>query len=169
MGLEKTILKHQDFFAKSLDIKISSSDIIDQINAFDWLDLSEAKTELEYEKIVDSIFKRFSFHNKKSHNPIIRKAFEWLFVEAVEKIKESVIAVSKSYNIDGGGSDAFSNSVVNKFYYINYWADKKNIPVNYNEKDFNKRKLFNFDTIILSVLSDKLKVLNDYERNKPKK
>ncbi len=42
------------------------------------------------------------------------------------------------------------------------------IPVNYNEKEQENRKLFNLDTIILSILADKLEVLNAFERNKPK-
>jgi hypothetical protein len=165
----EVILKHEDVFAKSLDIKITKGNIIDKIDAFDWLDLSEAKSEFDFEKVVLSIFKRFNFKYPKKYDSIIKKAFSYNFIEAVEQIKTSIIAVSKSYNIDGCGVDSFRNEIVDKFYYINYWADKKNIPVNYNEKDYNKRKLFNFDTIILNILADKLKILNDYERNKPKK
>ena len=165
----EVILRHEDVFAKSLDIKINKEQIIDKIDAFDWLDLSEAKSEFDFEKVVFSIFKRFNFKYPKKYDSIIKKAFSYKFIEAVEQIKTSIIAVSKSYNIDGGAVDSFRNEIVDKFYYINYWADKKNIPVNYNEKDYNKRKLFNFDTIILNILADKLKILNDYERNKPKK
>jgi len=165
---EKTILKYGEFFAKSLDIKITSSNIIDKINAFDWLDLSEAKSESEYEKILLEIFGRFKFKYKSKHKAIIQAAFANLFVEAVSNIKEAIEQVSKSYNIEGGGSP-FRNAIVDKFYYIEYWANKKNIPVNYNEKDQDKRKLFNFDTILLSILSDKLAAFNHYEVNKPKK
>ena len=166
--IEKTILNNEDFFAKSLDIKITSSDIIDKINAFDWLDLTEAKDVNEYSRIMYEIFDLFNFHYPKKYDHIIRKTFANLFVEAIDLIKESILAVSKSYNIDGN-TGGFRNPIVDKFYYIEYWADKKNIPVNYNEKQRVNRNLFNFDTIILSILSDKLKGFNQYEQNKPRK
>lgn len=168
MALEKIILKHEDVFSKNLDLKITVGDIIDKVNAFDWLDFSEAKNESEFELLILNFFNRFNFKYPKKYDSIIKKSFYFKFLEAVEKIKESIEVVSKSYNVDGGGSDAFNNPLVGKFYYIEYWANKKNIPVNFNEKDFNKRNLFNFDTIIISILSDKLKTLNEYERNKPK-
>lgn len=169
MGLiEKSILKNHEFFSESLNIGVTSEKIIDKINAFDWFDLSESKTAAEYEKIVLSIFNRFNFKYQKKYDTIVKEAFTHLFVEAVEKIKESITAVSKSYNIEGG-STGFRNEVIDKYYYIEYWANKKNIPVNFNEKDLDKRNLFNFDTIILSILSDKIKSLNEYELNKPKK
>ena len=85
-----------------------------------------------------------------------------------KQIKESITAVSKSYNIPDL-KDGFRNQLIEKFYYIEYWANKKNIPVNFNEKNLEKRSLFNLDTIILSILSDKLKILNEYESSKPKK
>lgn len=169
MGLEeKAILKHEDFFAKSVSIGITSNEIVDKINAFDWLDLSEAKTENEYNKLLFSFLDRFIFKYPKKYDSIVKKAFALLFVEAVENVKEAINAVSHSYNIEGGSS-GFKNEAVDKFYYIEYWATKKNIPVNYNEKNIEKRNLFNFDTIILSILADKLRTFNDYELNKPKK
>lgn len=169
MGLEeKAILKHEDFFAKVVNIGITSNEIVDKINAFDWLDLTEAKTEEEYSLIVFSIFQRFTFKHPKKYDSIIKKAFTFLFVEAVENIKEAITAVSRSYNVEGG-TTGFRNEAVDKFYYIEYWATKKNIPVNYNEKNLEKRNLFNFDTIILSILADKLRTFNEYEANKPKK
>lgn len=164
---EKTILKHGEFFAKSLDIKITSSDISNKINAFDWLELTEAKSQEEYHEIVSKIFLKFKFKFKPQHKSIIETAFANLFIEAVEKIKKGIEYVSKSYNIETSGS-AFRNPIVDKYYYIEYWATKRNIPVNYNEKDEIKRNLFNFDTILLSILSDKLAALNSYELNKPK-
>ena len=168
MGLEKIILKHHTFLSECLNIGIDSNKIIDKINAFDWFDLSEAKTEIEYQQIITSIFFRFNFVYPKKYDTIIKESFSHLFVDAVLKIKDSITAVSKSYNIEGG-STGFRNEVIEKYYYIEYWANKKNIPVNYNEKDLSKRNLFNFDTIILSILSDKIKTFNDWELNKPKK
>lgn len=168
MAIEKTILKYQDVFAKNLDIKIKPADIIDKINAFDWLDLQNANNEIDYEKICFSIFNQFNFTYKKKHELIIKKSFVYNFTKAIEQIKESIIAVSKSYNIPDL-KDGFRNQLIEKFYYIEYWANKKNIPVNFNEKNLEKRSLFNLDTIILSILSDKLKILNEYESSKPKK
>jgi len=167
MVLEKVILKHSEFFAKSLDIKITSSDIIEKLNAFDWLDLSEANSQEEYAKVIHSVFLRFNFKYKKSYEKIVILAFTNLFSEAVTSIKEAIESVQKSYNVEGSGN-GFRNAIVDKFYYIEYWANKKNIPVNYNETNFDKRNLFNFDTIILSILSDKLAIFNNYEANKPK-
>jgi len=167
MALENVILKHEDVFYKNLDIVITSSDIIDQINAFDWLDLSESKTEIQFNNIAINIFLRFNFKYPKKYESIIKKRFIDLLIDAIRKIKQSITAVSKSYNIVGA-KQGFQNDVVNKFYYIEYWANKKMIPVNYNEKNHEKRALFNLDTIILSILSDKLTALNNYELNKPK-
>ena len=161
-------MKHEDVFAKFVDIKINAGDIIDKINAFDWLDLSEANSERDFEKVVYRLFNLFNFQYPKQYDSAVKKAFSHLMAEAITKIKESITAVSGSYNIEGSKS-SFKNAIVDKFYYIEYWANKKNIPVNYNEKNQDKRGLFNFDTIILSILSDKLRTFNEFEQNKPKK
>lgn len=168
MVLDKIILKSPEFFAKSLDIKITSSDIIEKINAFDWLELGEATSQEEYSKIIYKVYSRFNFKYKKSYEQIVILAFANLFTEAVLKIKEAIESVHRSYNVEGSGN-GFRNAIVDRYYYIQYWADKKNIPVNYNEKDEAKRNLFNFDTIVLSILADKLAIFNNYEANKPKK
>ena len=168
MGLEDIILKHQDTFALHLDIKISYSDIIDKINAFDWLDLQSANSEIEYQNICFDVFNRFNFKYKKAHELIIKKAFINLFQKSIEHIKESITAVSQSYNIPEI-KEGFRNPTIEKFYYIEYWANKKNIAVNFNEKDYEKRAIFNLDTIILSILSDKLKMYNEYESSKQKR
>jgi len=76
MGLEeKTILKHEDFFARSVNIGITSDAIVDKINAFDWLDLTEAKTEIEYSKVLLSIFERFNFKYPKKYDSIVKNSF----------------------------------------------------------------------------------------------
>ena len=165
---EKAILRHEDVFAKSLDIKITHLDIVDKLNAFDWLDLNEAKSEEDVAVIVLRFFDMFNFKFPEAYRAIILKAFTIQFTEALEYFKDAIANVQHSYNVKGS-SKGFQNDTVNKFYYISYWADKKNIPVNFNEKDQEKRSLFNFDTIILSILADKLAVLNEWERNKPKK
>ena len=77
---EKIILKNDDFFAKSLNIGITSSDIIDKINAFDWLDLTEATSLERYAEIMFSIFDLFTFKYPKKYDAIVKKAFTSLFV-----------------------------------------------------------------------------------------
>jgi hypothetical protein len=165
---EKIIVKHGEFFAQALDIKIKSSDILNKINAFDWYDLCDSKTAEEYLLIITGVYNRFNFKCSKQHFEIVFAAFVVLFNEAVKDIKNGIEHVSKSYNVESSGS-GFRNDIVDKYYYIEYWANKKNIPVNYSEKDQTKRNLFNFDTILLSILSDKLAAFNSYELNKPKK
>jgi hypothetical protein len=165
---ERAILRHQEANAQFLNIGISHEQIVDKINAFDWLDMAEAKTEDEMAVICLKFFKSFNFKYPKDFETIIVKAFAHKFKEAQKYLADAIIEVSHSYNVEGS-SRGFQHDTVNKFYYINYWADKKNIPVNYNEKDQEKRALFNLDTIILSILADKLHTFNEFERNKPKK
>lgn len=148
-----------------IEIGVSVSKVIDKINAFDWLDLADASTPEAFAAVVESVFNRFTFKYPAKYDEAIKTAFAYRFTEAVTELRESITEVSKSYNIDGA-ANAFSNEIVNRFYYINYWADKKNIPVNYNETSLEKRALFNLDTIILSILADKLSAFNQHEQNK---
>jgi len=168
MSLEKTILKHEDFFAASLNIKITSNDIVDKINAFDWLDLGDSNNVDQFQAITLRIFNLFNFQYAKKHERIIIKAFMLLFQEAVKSIKQAIEETSQSYNIEGG-SKGFQNEAINRMYYIEYWSTKKHLPVNYNEKKQEIRELYNLDTILLSILADKLRVFNDFERSKIKK
>lgn len=166
--IEKAILRHENSVAKYLNIGITAEQIVDKINAFDWLDMAEAKNEQEMAAICLKFFKSFKFKYRKEFETIVLKAFAHKFKEAQVYLADAITEVSHSYNVEGS-SRGFQNDTVNKFYYINYWADKKNIPVNYNEKSQEKRALFNLDTIILSILADKLHTFNEFERNKPKK
>lgn len=169
MGLtEKAILKHEDFCKDFIDIKITPENIVDKINAFDWLDLQSCEDEKQTNEIILRFFHSFNFKYPKKYQSIILKAFASKFIQAIELVKTAITEVASSYNIDGSAK-GFNNEIVDRFYYIEYWANKKNIPVNYNEKDQSKRDLFNFDTIILSILADKLRIFNEYEINKPKK
>lgn len=171
MGLrqiDKAILKHQDTLAKFVNCGVSKEMIIDKLNAFDWLELQQAETEIEMGAIIMRFFEMFKIQTKPAFKSIILKSFTHKFIEAINEIKEAIEFVNGSYNIDGS-SRGFQNDTVNKFYYINYWAEKKLIPVNYNEKEQKKRDIFNFDTIILSILADKLNVFNEYERTKAKR
>jgi hypothetical protein len=165
---EKAILRHDDALAEFLNIGVPVEQIVDKINAFDWLDISEAKTEDEMTTIIMRLFGQFNFKYPKAYELIILKAFTHKFLKAVEYLKGGIEEVAQSYNVEGSPR-GFQNPTVNKFYYINYWADKKNIPVNYNDKNQENRALFNMDTIIISILADKLNLLNEFERNKVKK
>lgn len=164
---EKAILRHEDAFAKSLKLPIRYLDIVDKFNAFDWLDLHEAKSPEDQAAVVLRFFKLFNFKYLPQHESIILKAFTHQFNEAVDYFQTAIKEVQASYNIDGN-SKGFQNEVVNKFYYIQFWADKKGIPVNYNDKNQKNRELFNLDTIICTILADKLAVFNQWEKNKPK-
>ena len=168
MGLiEKTILKHKDTFSQFLDIGISVNEITAKVNAYDWFDLQEAKNESDIKSVVNNIWSCFNFKIKKEHSEIINQAFYYKFLKSIIQIKEAIEYTNASYNIPNS-SGGFENDIVNKYYYLNYWANKKNIPLNINEKDQPKRELFNLDTIILSILAEKLQSYNEYERNKPK-
>jgi hypothetical protein len=165
---EQAILRHEDAAAQFLEIGVTAELIVDKINAFDWLDLGEAKSEEQLSSIIFKFFEGFKFEYPPRYEAIILKAFTHKFMGALDYLREAINEVHASYNVEGT-SKGFRNATVDKFYYINYWADKKSIPVNYNERSQNNRALFNLDTIILSILADKLQVFNNYENNKPKK
>lgn len=164
---EKAILRHDEALAKYLQIGVTKEQIVDKINAFDWLDIQMAQSEQDLAPIVMRFYDSFNFKVAPGFTAIVVKAFTHRFTEAVKYLQDGIEDVAASYNIPES-SKGFQNATVNKFYYINYWADKKQIPVNYNEKKQENRELFNLDTIILSILADKLQTLNSYERNKPK-
>jgi len=165
---DKAILRHEDELAKFLDLGgVKYTDIVDKINAFDWLDIQLANSSEQMAVIVLRLYESFNFKVPAAYSSIVLKAFAHKFNEAIKYLADAIEEVNQSYNVEGG-SKGFQNPTVNKFYYINYWAGKKNIPVNYNEKKQENRELFNLDTIILSILADKLEVLNAFERNKPK-
>lgn len=164
---EKAILRHEDANARFLNIGVTVEQIVDRINAFDWLDIQLVQNDEQMAAIVFRFFKSFNIQCPGAYEPIVLKAFACKFVEAIKYLKTGIEEVNQSYNIEGT-SKGFRNDTVDRFYYINYWADKKSIPVNYNEKRQKKRAEFNLDTIILSILADKLNVFNEFERNKPK-
>ena len=165
---DQAVLRHEDALAQYLELGITKEQIVDRVNAFDWLDLQEAKNEKALAAITLRFYKSFNIQTPPAFQSIVLKAFTHKFVEACKYLREAIEHVNASYNIEGS-TKGFQNATVNKFYYINYWADKKSIAVNYNEKSQEKRELFNLDTIILSILADKLNAFNEYERNKPKK
>jgi hypothetical protein len=167
-ALDRAILRHPDFYANHLNIGVTVEDIVDRINAFDWLDLAQADTPEKLSEIILKFFKDFNFVYPKAYEAIILQAFTLKFKKALEYLRDAIEHVSQSYNVEGQ-SRGFTNPAVDRMYYINYWATKKNIPVNFNEKKQERREIFNLDTIILSILADKLNNLNEFERLKPKK
>lgn len=166
--VEKAILRNAEVLAEHLNIGIDHETIVDRINAFDWLEIQDADTEEAYAKIVMRFYNGFNFKVNADAQSLVLQAFTHKFTKAAKYIRDAILHTNASYNIEGS-SKGFTNPTVDKFYYINYWAEKKSIPVNYNEKDQDKRALFNIDTIILSILADKLNAFNTFERNKPKK
>jgi hypothetical protein len=171
MGLnakEKAVIRHGDALARYLELGLTAENIVDRVNAFDWLDIQLANSEEAMASIIFRFYESFNIQTPAAFQPIVLRAFAHKFTEALKYLRGAIEEVNATYNVEGGGK-GFQNETVNKFYYINYWADKKSIPVNYNEKRQEKRELFNLDTIILSILADKLHVFNEFERNKPKK
>jgi hypothetical protein len=172
MGLkqkDKAILRHEDALAQFLDLGgVKYTDIVDKINAFDWLDVGLADNAEQMAVVVMRFYESFNFKVPPAFQSIAVKAFAHKFNEAIIYLRDAIEETNASYNVEGT-SRGFQNDTVNRFYYINYWADKKSIPVNYNDKNQKNRELFNLDTIILSILADKLHVFNEFERNKPKK
>lgn len=154
---KKLILDNEDFFSKGLVIGVTIDDIMAEFNAYDWLDLQT--TPLEF--MAEDFKKRLKF---KSTESIWLKAFAHKFEQAVKNLSALVEEVNDSYNIPGKGG--VTNPHINNYYYLKLWADKKAIPLNYNELDYNKRKLFNFYTILFDIFADKLSNFNAYNAQK---
>lgn len=152
---DSIVLSNEDFFCKSLDIGLSVDAIMAEFNAYDWLDLKYTPAE---ELFLD--FKtRLKFDNPKGKYRSIReKAFAYKFERALLNLSALVEEVNDSYNIPG--ANGVTNEVIMQYYYIKYWADKKCIAVDYNELDYNKRKLFNFYTILFNIFATKLENFN---------
>lgn len=160
---EKIILSNEDFYAKTLNIGVSVDDIMAEVNAFDWLELKEKPIQ---ETFAD-FKKRLNFQNTKSEYYSIReKAFAHKFERAIVNLSAFVEEVNSSYNF--GGKGGISNPVIDRYYYLKYWADKKHIAVDYNELDYNKRKQFNFYTILFDIFAGKLENFNAYNKQKDK-
>lgn len=154
---KKLVLDNEDFLAKALKIGLTVDDIMAEFNAFDWLDLASTPTE----EIALKFMKRLKFTNTE---PIYLKGFAYKFDQAIKNLNALIEEIHASYNIPGKGGT--SNEYINQYYYIKLWADKKHIPVDYNETDYNKRKLFNFYTILFDIFADKLTNYNAYNAQK---
>jgi hypothetical protein len=156
MSIEKEIRSNEDFIAKALNIGVSVDEIMAEFNAYDWMELNHKPLG---EFIID-FKKRTNFDSR--NDDILEKAFHYKFERAIKNISALIEEVNSSYNIPTKAG--ISNAYINKYYYIKYWADKKNIAINYNEKDFNKRNLFNFYTILFDIFANKLDNFNCYNR-----
>lgn len=160
---EHIILSNEDLYCKSLNIGITIDDIMAEVNAFDWLELKDKPIE---EVFID-FKKRLNFVNLKSEYYSIReKAFAHKFERAIINLSALVDEVNGSYNF--GKKGGINNPITDKYYYLKYWADKKLIAIDYNEQDYNKRKLFNFYTILFDIFAVKLENFNEFNRQKNK-
>jgi len=158
---ENIILSNEDLYCKSLNIGISIDDIMAEVNAFDWMELKEKPIA----EIFEDFRQRLKFINPKNEYHSIReKAFAYKFERAIINLSAFVDEVHSSYNF--GGKSGISNPVIDRYYYLRYWADKKLIAVDYNELDYNKRKQFNFYTILFDIFAGKLDNFNTYQKNK---
>ena len=160
---ENIILNNEDFYCKNLVIGISIDDIMAEVNAFDWMELKQKPIE----EVFQDFKKRLKFDNPKGKYFSIReKAFAYKFERAITNLSAIVEEVNSSYNTPNKGG--ISNAHLQKYYYVKYWADKKQIAVDYNEQDYNKRKLFNFYTILFDIFAIKLDNFNLFNNQKTK-
>ena len=158
---ENIILSNEDFYCKNLVIGITVDDIMAEVNVFDWLELKQKPIEAVFEDFK----KRLKFDNPKNKYYSIReKAFAYKFERAIINLSALVEEVNSSYNIPSKGG--ISNELLQKYYYVKYWADKKIIALDYNEQDYNKRKLFNFYTILFDIFAVKLENFNTFNNQK---
>jgi len=161
MNQESIILSNEDLYCKTLNIGVSVDDIMAEVNAFDWLEL---KTK-NLNEIFEDFKKRLNFRNPKGkYHSITEKAFAYKFERAIVNLSALVEEVNSSYNIPSKGG--VSNDYMQKYYYIKYWADKKLIAVDYNEQNYNNRKLFNFYTILFDIFAVKLENFNTHNNIK---
>ena len=153
------ILQNEDFLAKSLVIGVSVDDIMAEVNVFDWMHFKTAPIETT----ITDFQKRLNFENK---DRLYQKAFIHKFEKAIKNLSTLVEEVHSSYNIPS--KKGTNNEHIAQYYYLKYWADKKAIAVDYNEKDLNKQKLFNLYTILFDIFADKEANFNAYNRQKEK-
>lgn len=160
--LQKELSTNEDFLAKGLKIGVEVDDIMAEFNAYDWVLLKDQDVVFTLQN-----FKERTGFTNPDNQPIRDKAFEHKFTRAVKNLSALVEEVHKSYKIPSG--KGISNPEIERYYYLKYWADKKSIAVDYNEKDFNKRKLFNFYTILFDIFANNLANFNTYSNQKQAK
>lgn len=158
---ESIILSNEDFYCKTLNIGITVDDIMAEVNAFDWMELKEIPIEI----VFSDFQKRLGFKAEADKYFSIRnKAFAYKFERAIINLSALVEEVNNSYNIPSKGG--ITNEFMQKYYYIKYWADKKTIAVDYNEQNYDRRKLFNFYTILFDIFAVKLENFNTFKNQK---
>jgi len=152
---DKIMLSRPDFYCKVINIGVSVDDIMAAFTAYDWIDRKPEEMVKEFKKRTG--YKRWA--NSKFYE-IREKAFNHKFARALENLSALIEEVNNSYNIPGKGG--INNPNLDQYYYLKYWADKKNIPVNYNETDQTKKEQFNFYTILIDIFAHKLENFNAY-------
>jgi hypothetical protein len=159
---EDIILSNEDFYCKSLDIGITIDDIMAEVSAFDWMEIKEKPAEALFRDFKE----RLGFKNEapSKYFMIREKAFAHKFERALVNLNKIIEEIHSSYNYSK--SSGISNKYLDKYYYVKYWADKKAIAVDYNEQDYNKRKLFNFYTILFDIFAVKLENFNAFNNQK---
>lgn len=154
---ESIILGNEDLYCRTLNIGISVDAIISEVNAYDWLDMRFTSPEA----LLSDFKKRLNFKNPAGkYHSIREKAFAHKFERAILNLSKLVEEVNSSYNIPSKGG--VNNDHINQYYYLKYWADKKRIPLNFNETEYKKRELFNFYTILFDIFANKLDNFNAY-------
>lgn len=155
--MDKIILSNEDFYAKTLNIGVTTDDIMAEVNAYDWLEFRHKAPE----EVLKDFKRRTGFKNPLgSYYSIREKAFAYKLERAIANLSTLVEEVNRSYNIPSKGG--LNNSNIEQYYYLRYWADKKATPLDYNEQDYKKRKLFNFYTILFDIFASKLDNFNAY-------
>lgn len=155
------LTKNDKLLAKVLVIGVTVDQIMAEVNAYDWMQL---KTSV-IEKVLEDFKKRTGFD--KQGSSLREAAFAYKFEQAIRNLSALVEEVHSSYKIPS--AKGASNEHIDRYYYLKYWADKKAIPVDYNEEDYTKRKLFNFYTILFDIFADKLTNFNAYNAQKEKR
>jgi len=155
---------NDNFISKALVIGVTVDDIMAEFNAYDWMQIKDAD-EQELLNVLNDFKRRLGF--ELANQGIRARAFLHKFEQAIINLSALVEEVHSSYNIPA--SKGVSNQNINKYYYLKLWADKKGLAVNYNETDYNKRKLFNFYTILFDIFADKLTNFNKFNDIKAKK
>lgn len=157
MKHESIILQNEELYCKTLNIGISVDAIMSEFNAFDWMELREKPIEAVFQDFK----KRLKFDNPQGPYFSIReKAFAYKFQRAVVNLSSLVEEVNNSYNIPS--PKGASNEYLQKYYYLKYWADRKLIAVDYNENCYDRRRLFNFYTILFDIFAVKQDNFNTF-------
>jgi len=99
---DKAVLRHEDELAKFLDLGgVKYTDIVDKINAFDWLDIQLADSREQMAIIVLRLYESFNFKVPEAYSSIVLKAFAHKFEEAAFCYQS--VTPGRIYGSQGGG------------------------------------------------------------------